>query len=1318
MHPFTWSVPDPIARPYTSIMQICANCGEENPGTYPLCGYCAERLTADSPREVRRVVTIVFSDLKGSTALAEKLDQESLVEVLASYFDEMRLILESHGGTIEKIIGDAIFTVFGLAGGGDDHALRGVRASAESQIALAALNEQLSRRWGVRLVNRTGIATGEVVVANADAGEHLLIGDVVQLAQQLEQSAPAMEVLVSDSTYRMVEGQVEVAPAPPIAPSGANAPVPAYRVVAVSSRDEDGRSSNQAAEAAHTKICLSCRTSNPVAFRRCGSCGAHLVAKRPRETRKTVTIVFADLKAITASGNPPAPDTLKDVMAEAFDVSRRAAESHGGKVAKYIGDAVMAVFGLPVRHEDDALRAARTALEIKAALLKLAAALERDQAIHLDVKIGVNTGEVAAGHASVEQSLVIGDAVNVAARLEQAARTKEVLIGHLTYALVRDFAEVEEIAPLTLKGKLEPVRAYRLLAVRSVAPSRRRQDGAMVGRDSEMTLLSGVFENAVADRACRMVTLIGDAGVGKTRLTQEFLDSIGGRARVLHGRCLAYGEGITFWPIVGAVRDAAEIQEADNPQAARDKLRRLIGDDEVADRVAASVGLLDAPFSVAELFWGIRRFFEILASDRPLVVQFDDIHWAEPTFLELIGRLMAATEDAAVMLLCGARPDLLEKKPSWGEGAGAKRIILARLSDADAARVIDNLLGKAGLSERVRTRVIAASDGNPLFVEQLVSMLIDTGMLRMVGGRWEPTGDFSGLTIPPSIHALLAARLDQLPDDERSVVEPASVIGLAFPQAALEAIVDDDVRTDVPLHLASLEHRQFVRRQMLGGEAALEHRFAHQMIRDATYAGLLKRARAQLHERFVAWGDQANRETDRATEYEEIMGYHLEQAHRYLSELGPLDAHGVGLGIDASRRLASAGRRALERGDMPATANLLGRAAGALPDGHASRPQLQFQFGLALWETGQYDPARTAIDAAIAAATALEDTGLEATARLALLMKQYYADPSKIEGKVEDRVRDSIRVLERVDDDEGLARAWLAMAGLRMVDRQWSEAAKAIEKVMEHARKAANRVLEIRAAPNLALCAEYGPTPVDEAIRMCEEAIARSGGDRKAEAIALRGLAHMHAMRGDFDSARDEYRRARGMLEELGWKFLAAIGSIVSGPVEMLAGDPVGAEVELRRDYEALERLGDRNFISTVSAHLAEALYQQDKYEESNRFATFSAGIAAPDDLATQVLWRGVSAKLLARQGQVENAERVGREAVELSRRSEDPIDDQASALMNLASVLRAVGKYQEAALMAAEALSLFERKGNVVSAAAARSFLAERHGGRPSARN
>jgi tetratricopeptide (TPR) repeat protein len=323
-------------------------------------------------------------------------------------------------------------------------------------------------------------------------------------------------------------------------------------------------------------------------------------------------------------------------------------------------------------------------------------------------------------------------------------------------------------------------------------------------------------------------------------------------------------------------------------------------------------------------------------------------------------------------------------------------------------------------------------------------------------------------------------------------------------------------------------------------------------------------------------------------------------------------------------------------------------------------------------------------------------------------MKQYYADPSKVEGRVEDRVREAIAIVERVGDEEGLARAWLAMAGLRMVDRQWGQAAKAIQHVIEHARHAGDSVLEIRAAPNLAICAEFGPTPVGEAIRMCDEIIARAGGDRKVEAIALGSLAHMHAMQGNFELAREEYRRARGMLEELGWTFTAALSSIVSGPIEMLAGDPVTAEVELRRDYETLDRRGDRNYISTIAAYLAEALYRQGRYDESDTFATFSAEVAAPDDLATQVLWRSVSAKLRARQGEFAEAERLAREAVELCRRADDPIDDQANALMDLGHVLRMAGNHDEAAREAGHALALYEQKGNLVAAAAAREFLAD----------
>ncbi len=804
-----------------------------------------------------------------------------------------------------------------------------------------------------------------------------------------------------------------------------------------------------------------------------------------------------------------------------------------------------------------------------------------------------------------------------------------------------------------------------------------------------------------------IVTIVGDAGVGKTRLTREFIDAASARTTIVRGRCLSYGDGITFWPVVEVVRDATGLLESDTPAVALRKLRGRVGDEAVVERVASAVGLRDAQFPVGELFWGIRRFLEILAADRPLVVVFDDIHWAEPTFMDLLGHLAANAHDEPILLLCTARNELLERRPTWGQAPEERILVLAPLSDTDAARVTESLLGQARLADSVRERVVAAAEGNPLFVEQLVSMLRESGALRLVGDRWEPAGDLSGLEIPPTIHALLAARLDQLPEGERQVVDPASVIGLVFARLALQAIVEDEVREHVPERLDALTRRQLVRPAHLADGEVAEYRFAHLMIRDATYAGLLKRTRAHLHERLVAWADEANRASDRAMEVEEILGYHLEQAHRYLSELGPLDEHGVALGIDASARLASAGQRAFVRGDMPATASLVRRAAALLPDGNPARPRLLFQLALALTEVGEGEGADAAFASAADGAARHGDAGLATSARLERVMTQYYADPSRVDVDIEALIRAGTAELELAGDEAGLARAWLSMAGVCMVDARWGDAAEAVERVIEHAQRAGDRVLEIRAGSNLAMCALFGPTPVPAAIRLCEAIIARSAGDRKAEAVTLRSLAHLHAMQGQFELARQEYRRARAMLQELGWTFHAALTSIDSGPIEMLAGDPVAAEAELRRDYETLDKLGDRNYIATVAAYLAEALYRQGRHEDAGAMASLSAEVAAPDDVATQVALRGVRGRLLAGSGRLDEAQTLCREAVEMSRTEDDPAD-QAIALSALADVLRAAGRRAEAIETQVAALDLHEAKGDLVSAAAVRSWLAE----------
>jgi Predicted ATPase len=1286
----------------------CPACQAEIPSRFRLCGRCGAQLAEDRPpEEIRRIVTVVTSDLKGSTSLGERLDPESLREVLTRYFDEMRLVLESHGGTIEKIIGDAIVAVFGLPSRRDDDPVRAVAAAAETQRALASLNEALDQTWGVRLTTRTGIATGEVVVGEASAGQHVLTGPALQFATAMEQSAPAMEALIDESTYRLVHDVVDVEPIDPFVPKGMDEAVTAFRLVAVRASNERAIHDAGAPAAWEGRICQNCGEDNPRDFQLCGSCGASLSAPaREQESRKTVTIVFADPKPTTASGVAPSLEALRDVMSRYFEEMRRILEGHGGTVEKFIGDAVMAVFGLPVRHEDDALRATRAALDMQAAIPALNDAFDRTWGVTLLNSIGVNTGEVVAGDATTGQRLVTGDAVNVAARLEQAAKAREVLIGDLTCRLIRDAVDVEAIEPLSLKGKTEPVPAYRLLGVRSGEGAARRQDAPMVGREAEFALMTSTFTDAKTTNGARTITVIGDAGVGKTRLTREFLDGASTEGLVLKGRCLPYGDGITFWPLIQVVRQAAELADDDSPETAMSHLLEFVDFDiEVADRVASVVGLSKSSYQVGELFWGIRRFFEIAAATRPIVVLFDDIHWAEQTFLDLIDHLTESTKGAPLLILCTARHELLEAHPTWGDQGGAVRIVLSPLSDADAARVVENLLGQAGLAEDARARIVGASEGNPLFVEQLLSMLIDSGRLRQDATGWIATTDLSEMAIPPTIHALLAARLDALPPPERAVIEPASVIGLAFPEQAVAALASDLLRPDIGIHLKGLTHRRLIRAMDDQSDEDATYRFHHLLIRDAAYQGLLKRSRAQLHERFVDWADVVNAERGRATEFEEILGYHLEQAHRYLAELGPLDDHGVGLGIRAAERLGSAGTRAIARGDMPAAASLLGRAAAVLPAEHPSRPWLLIRTGEAKLEMGEFGSAGALEDEAIEIAAALGDEALEATARIERLRCRYMTEAAGSDAQVAAQVNELIPALEAPRDEAGLARAWRLLTYIEAAATQWGAAEQAATAMLDHARASGDHLMEIRALPAMAEMALSGPLPVAEALRRCEQLLVRAEGDRRAEALILRTIAHLRAMQGDFLTAREMYGRVRRTLEELGWNFNAALVSLDSGPIEMMAGDPEAAQVELRHDYELLDRMGERNYISTTAAYLAAALYGSGLYAEASEYAAFSETVTAADDLLTQFLWRGVRGKLLARAGQFDEGVTVAREAVRLAHNSDDPTA-QGNALVDLAEVLTLGGRVSEAGAALGAAVARFEAKGNLASATRTRQRM------------
>ncbi len=743
-------------------MQACPTCEQRIPLRFRRCGYCGTTLTETTAApEIRRQGTIVTSDLKGSTALGERLDPESLREVLSTYFDEMRAVFESHGGTIEKIIGDAIVAVFGLSNPRNDDPLRAVEAAAESQRALALLNDRLDERWGVRLVARTGIATGDVIVGEQRAGQHVLTGRTIGVATAMEQNAPPLEVLLAASTYDAVRGAVQVEPMGEVHANGSDEALAAYRLVAVAERPE--AESVPAADGSGTRSCRSCGEKNPEAFISCGTCGATLVVQPAvGETRKTVTIVFADPKPMTADGTAPSPEALRDVMSRYFAAMQQALTRHGATVEKFIGDAVMAVFGLPTRHEDDALRAVRAASDMQAALPELNDAFETEWGITLQNHIGVNTGEVVAGDANLGQRLVTGDTVNVAARLEQAAGAREVLLGSLTYRLVRDAVTVEEVEPLALKGKAEPVPAYRLVTVSEAGEGfRRRTDAPMIGRETEIAALNGVFQEALDERVCRIATVIGDAGLGKTRLVREFSSSTPAPATVIRGRCLPYGKGITFWPLREAARDAASIATDDPQDVAMQKLRALVRDEAVVARLSSAIGLSEEQFPIPEVYWGARKFLEGLGREKPVLMIVDDIHWAEPTFLELITDLGETVQGSPVLVLCTSRHDLLEARPEWATGPHQLRLVLQPLGDADAARVVTGLLGEAGIDGDVQARIVTAAAGNPLFVEQLLSMLIDDGSLRQADGGSSsdsaPTCTNGGSTGPRSTIVAWAA---------------------------------------------------------------------------------------------------------------------------------------------------------------------------------------------------------------------------------------------------------------------------------------------------------------------------------------------------------------------------------------------------------------------------------------------------------------------------------------------------------------------------------------------------------------------------------
>ena len=654
-----------------------------------------------------------------------------------------------------------------------------------------------------------------------------------------------------------------------------------------------------------------------------------------------------------------------------------------GIVEKYIGDAVMAVFGVPVVHEDDALRAVRAAVEMRETLTTLNDELERSWGVRLAARIGVNTGEVIAGDHSQGHLFVTGKAVNVAKRLEEAAETSEILIGEETHRLVRDAVLVDRGASRTVKHG-EAVDGLSLLAVFAHRPGRfRRFDSPFVGRERQRSALQSVFENAVSDRACHLLTVLGGAGVGKSRLVQEFVDALDEEVTVLRGRCLPYGEGITYWPLAEVVKDVARAAGQDPGEQSVAIAARLAGEEKaelIAERIAAALGLgvPGGGGATEETFWAVRKLFEALARSGPLVVVFDDIHWAEPTFLDLVEHIALYSRDVPILLICIARPELLDTRRGWGGGTlNATSILLEPLSETESRQLISNLLDRAPLPSEAESRIAEAVEGNALFAEEMVAMLIDDQLLTREDDHWVVSSDLSDLPVPSSIQALLAARVEGLPADQWAIVTAASVEGTVFHRGAVSDLTPDSFEPTLELNLMDLVRRDVIRPDFADFPGDEAYRFRHALIRDAAYRSLSKSTSADLHERYAGWLERAAGE--RLREFEEIVGYHLEQAYRSRAAIGSIDTHVASLATRSAQRLESAGRRALARSDLPAAIGLLERASDLLALDAPRRAALLPELGAALIEAGRLDDA----EAVLADARQLADFGRGRPRRLA-----------------------------------------------------------------------------------------------------------------------------------------------------------------------------------------------------------------------------------------------------------------------------------------------------------------------------------------------
>jgi class 3 adenylate cyclase/tetratricopeptide (TPR) repeat protein len=995
-------------------------------------------------------------------------------------------------------------------------------------------------------------------------------------------------------------------------------------------------------------ICDRCGNESPSGFRFCGACGAPLPQPVVRpDARKVVTALFCDIAGSTELGAELDPEALHSVLTRYFEAISATIERHGGTVQKFAGDAVLAVFGIPRVHEDDALRAVRAADEINERVPLVA----EEIGVPLRFRTGLNTGLVLTDEG---RTLAMGDAVNVAARLEQAAQPGEILLGSETLRLVRDAVEVETLEPLTLKGKSEPVPAFRLLCVDPVAPGHaRRPDVTLVDREDELRLLREAWERTLGEPGCHLFTLLGAAGVGKSRLVDQLLAEVGRAATTLRGRCLHYGEGITFWPIVEALTPLGA-----GSQSVRDRL---------SGGGAATPG---------ELFWEVRRHLESLADERPVILHVDDLHWAEPMLVELLDHIVSLSLGAPILVLCAARPELLEGHPEWSAGKpNATTVLLEALSSADCEQLLQRLGDE--LSRQARARVIETSEGNPLFLQEMV-------VLAREGGE---------LDVPPTIQALLAERLERLPRDERELLERGAIEGQVFHRSAVSVLGGLGSPVEVESQLAGLVRKDLIRPHPSNVPGDEAFRFRHLLIRDAAYERLPKARRADLHERYARWLERTPVDF---LEVDEIAGWHLEQAVRHERELRREVDPGLTRG--AAEHLCAAGQRAGARSDLVAARNLLERALALAPEGDQLSTRIGVELAEQLIEAGDLARADELLSAAEHDQKALGPASLN---RLEWLV---YAQPGEANQRIESSLPRMLDELSRCEDDRGLAKAHMLAFWMQWTSSRATLAGEEVRLAARHARKAGDIGLWSRALGWYVATLIYGPQSA-RAIAAELDAIEEEQPGPYLAAFVDLGRGEVERLDRRFGDARRLTERALEGFRALGMHTMAATCEQSLAWIELSKGDAASALESLLRADAILAESGERSLRSTTQAMVARAHAILGAPDSSQTALELAEHLSAPQEALNYATTHEVRARLALASGDFEAAERWARSAVSHALET-DFVVLQARTKLELARVLSAHGRTEEGRSEARAALGLCDAKGDGPGSDAALALL------------